>query len=135
MSEPEAILARIDALLDKASKPLAGKHVVITAGPTHEPIDPVRYIANRSSGKQGYALAEAARAAGARVTLVSGPVTLDVPLGVDLVRVETAAEMHEAVAKGLPLMLPSWRQRSQTGAWPIRAPRKSRKSPMAPCRS
>ncbi|WP_319533302.1 bifunctional phosphopantothenoylcysteine decarboxylase/phosphopantothenate--cysteine ligase CoaBC [uncultured Cohaesibacter sp.] len=102
MSEPEAILARIDSLLDGSNKPLAGKHVVITAGPTHEPIDPVRYIANRSSGKQGYALAEAARAAGARVTLVSGPVALDAPLGVDIVRVETAAEMHEAVAKALP---------------------------------
>ncbi|SNY90445.1 phosphopantothenoylcysteine decarboxylase / phosphopantothenate--cysteine ligase [Cohaesibacter sp. ES.047] len=102
MSEPEDILAAIAALLDGTAKPLAGKHVIITAGPTHEPIDPVRYIANRSSGKQGYALAEAARAAGARVTLVSGPVALDVPLGVDVVRVETAAEMHAAVAKALP---------------------------------
>lgn len=81
---------------------LAGKHVLITAGPTHEPIDPVRYIANRSSGKQGYALAEAARAEGARVTLVSGPVNLPAPPGVILVRVETAREMDQAVEAALP---------------------------------
>ncbi|WP_373235523.1 bifunctional phosphopantothenoylcysteine decarboxylase/phosphopantothenate--cysteine ligase CoaBC [Cohaesibacter celericrescens] len=102
LSEPEVILATIEALLNGSDQPLAGKHVLITAGPTHEPIDPVRYIANRSSGKQGYALAAAARAAGARVTLVSGPVSLDVPVGVDVVRVETAADMHKAVADNLP---------------------------------
>ncbi|PLW76188.1 bifunctional phosphopantothenoylcysteine decarboxylase/phosphopantothenate--cysteine ligase CoaBC [Cohaesibacter celericrescens] len=102
LSEPEVILATIEALLNGSNQPLAGKHVLITAGPTHEPIDPVRYIANRSSGKQGYALAAAARAAGARVTLVSGPVSLDVPVGVDVVRVETAADMHKAVADNLP---------------------------------
>ncbi|MCZ8375491.1 MAG: bifunctional phosphopantothenoylcysteine decarboxylase/phosphopantothenate--cysteine ligase CoaBC [Beijerinckiaceae bacterium] len=82
--------------------PLAGRHVLITAGPTHEPIDPVRYIANRSSGKQGYALAEAARALGARVTLVSGPVTLPDPPGIAVIRVETAREMDRAVEQALP---------------------------------
>ena len=82
--------------------PLSGKHVLITAGPTHEPIDPVRYIANRSSGKQGYAIAAAAAQAGARVTLVSGPVTLPTPPGVDRIDVETAREMAAAVKKALP---------------------------------
>ncbi|MDZ5450341.1 bifunctional phosphopantothenoylcysteine decarboxylase/phosphopantothenate--cysteine ligase CoaBC [Labrys sp. ZIDIC5] len=82
--------------------PLAGKHVLVTAGPTHEPIDPVRYIANRSSGKQGYAIAAAALAAGARVTLVSGPVALLPPPGVNLVPVETAREMLDAVSTALP---------------------------------
>ncbi|MEN9925138.1 MAG: hypothetical protein RL268_1264 [Pseudomonadota bacterium] len=82
--------------------PLKGKHVLVTAGPTHEPIDPVRYIANRSSGKQGYAIAAAAARLGARVTLVSGPVTLDCPPGVDRIRVETARDMAEAVKQSLP---------------------------------
>ena len=82
--------------------PLTGKHIVITAGPTHEPIDPVRYIANRSSGKQGYAIAAAAAALGARVTLVSGPVNLPTPRGVDRVDVETAIEMGIAVKDALP---------------------------------
>ena len=86
----------------EAPHPLAGKHVLITAGPTHEPIDPVRYIANRSSGKQGYALAIAARDAGARVTLISGPVTLADPPGVRVIRVETAREMNDAVEAALP---------------------------------
>ncbi|MGB7204044.1 MAG: phosphopantothenoylcysteine decarboxylase, partial [Anderseniella sp.] len=81
---------------------LAGRKVIITAGPTHEPIDPVRYIANRSSGKQGYALAEAAIALGAEVALVSGPVNLAVPPGVELIRVETAREMMNAVEGELP---------------------------------
>ncbi len=76
--------------------------MVITAGPTHEPIDPVRYIANRSSGKQGYALAEVARDAGAEVVLVSGPVNLPPPAGVRLISVETAREMAEAVESTLP---------------------------------
>jgi phosphopantothenoylcysteine decarboxylase/phosphopantothenate--cysteine ligase len=84
------------------TKPLAGKRVVITAGPTHEPIDPVRYIANRSSGKQGYAIARAAAAAGADVTLVSGPVTLPDPPGVKTVRVESARDMLGAVEAALP---------------------------------
>jgi phosphopantothenoylcysteine decarboxylase/phosphopantothenate--cysteine ligase len=81
---------------------LAGKHVLVTAGPTHEPIDPVRYIANRSSGRQGYAIAEALAALGARVTLVSGPVALATPAGVARVDVETAQEMANAVAAALP---------------------------------
>ncbi len=87
---------------EEAHRPLFGKHVLITAGPTHEPIDPVRYIANRSSGKQGYAIAAAAARAGARVTLVSGPVSLPTPPGVDRIDVETAVEMATAVDKALP---------------------------------
>jgi len=83
-------------------RPLYGKHVLVTAGPTHEPIDPVRYIANRSSGKQGYAIAAAAAAAGARVTLVSGPVSLVTPPGVDRIDVESADEMAAEVKKALP---------------------------------
>ena len=83
--------------------PLFGKHILITAGPTHEPIDPVRYIANRSSGRQGFAIAAAAAAAGARVTLVAGPVTLPTPPGVDRVDVETAREMAAAVTATLPV--------------------------------
>lgn len=82
--------------------PLAGRHVLITAGPTHEPIDPVRYLANRSSGKQGYALATAASKLGARVTLISGPVNLEDPQNVSTKRVVTAAEMLEAVKAALP---------------------------------
>jgi phosphopantothenoylcysteine decarboxylase / phosphopantothenate---cysteine ligase len=82
--------------------PLAGRHVLVTSGPTHEPIDPVRYIANRSSGKQGAAIAAAARALGARVTLVSGPSQQVAPAGVDLVAVETAQQMLDAVLTALP---------------------------------
>ncbi|WP_069095911.1 bifunctional phosphopantothenoylcysteine decarboxylase/phosphopantothenate--cysteine ligase CoaBC [Methyloligella halotolerans] len=97
------ILAAVENVFAEASKgPLSGRHVLITAGPTHEPIDPVRYIANRSSGKQGYALARAAAALGARVTLVSGPTALDAPDGVTLIQVERAAEMLEAVQASLP---------------------------------
>src|SRR5204862_1369295 len=81
---------------------LAGKHILIAAGPTHEPIDPVRMIANRSSGRQGFAIAAAAAKAGARVTLVSGPVALPTPAGVDRVEVETAEEMADAVMASLP---------------------------------
>jgi phosphopantothenoylcysteine synthetase/decarboxylase len=81
---------------------LAGKHILVTAGPTHEPIDPVRVIANRSSGRQGFALAAAAAEAGARVTLVSGPVSLQTPEGVDRVDVETAEQMANAVFSALP---------------------------------
>lgn len=84
------------------ARPLTGRRVLITAGPTHEPIDPVRYIANRSSGKQGYALAAAARDLGASVTLISGPVALPDPGGVQVIRVVTAAEMLEAVKSALP---------------------------------
>ena len=83
-------------------RPLRGRHVLVTAGPTHEPIDPVRYIANRSSGKQGFAIAAAAAAAGARVTLVAGPVALETPAGVERVDVESAREMAQAVDDALP---------------------------------
>lgn len=86
----------------EAAQALKGKHVLVTAGPTHEPIDPVRYIANRSSGKQGYAIAAAAAQLGARVTLVSGPVALECPPGVDRVFVETARDMAGAVKRALP---------------------------------
>lgn len=143
MAEPVTILAAIGEILGPKGMPmpapapmaelaapramvvsgaLAGKHVLITAGPTHEPIDPVRYIANRSSGKQGYALAGAARDAGARVTLVSGPVTLPPPSGVTLIRVETAREMDAAVSAALPADLAifaaavaDWRAESEAG--------------------
>jgi len=102
MAEPLEIVAAAQALLAPAPGPLAGKRIVITAGPTHEPIDPVRYIANRSSGKQGHAIARAAAAAGADVTLVTGPVTLPDPPGVKTVRVETARDMLRAVEAALP---------------------------------
>jgi len=81
---------------------LKGKHVLVTAGPTHEPIDPVRVIANRSSGKQGFAIAAAATEAGARVTLIAGPVALETPAGVERIDVETAEQMAEAVFGALP---------------------------------
>ena len=81
---------------------MRGKHILVTAGPTHEPIDPVRVIANRSSGRQGFAIATAAAEAGAKVTLVAGPVTLATPAGVDRVDVETAEQMAEAVFAALP---------------------------------
>ena len=81
---------------------LAGKHILVTAGPTHEPIDPVRVIANRSSGRQGFAIAAAAANAGARVTLIAGPVSLETPSGVDRVNVETAEQMANAVMTSLP---------------------------------
>jgi phosphopantothenoylcysteine decarboxylase / phosphopantothenate---cysteine ligase len=105
MAEPEEIFAAIRSRLAgpmTSSGALAGKTLVITAGPTHEPIDPVRYIANRSSGKQGYAVARAARAAGAEVTLISGPVVLPPPDGVRVIRVETALEMAAAVDAAPP---------------------------------
>jgi len=81
---------------------LAGKHILVTAGPTHEPIDPVRVIANRSSGRQGFAIAAAAAEAGARVTLIAGPVALATPAGVARIDVETAEQMAEAVFAALP---------------------------------
>ena len=103
LPEPPTIVAAIAAKLGGSpSGPLAGRHVLVTAGPTHEPIDPVRYIANRSSGKQGFAIAAAAARAGARVTLVAGPVTLPTPPGVTRVDVESAREMAAAVAAALP---------------------------------
>jgi phosphopantothenoylcysteine decarboxylase/phosphopantothenate--cysteine ligase len=117
MAEPLEIVAAIaDALTTSTlielpieagrsagpSASLSGLHVIVTAGPTHEPIDPVRYIGNRSSGRQGFAIAEAAREAGARVTLVSGPVAIADPPGVRVVRVETAGQMLDAVREALP---------------------------------
>ena len=112
MSEPPQIVEAIRAALSAPAGEagllagrhfvLAGRHVVVTSGPTHEPIDPVRFIANRSSGKQGHAIAAAARLAGARVTLVSGPVTIPDPPGVETRHVETAREMLAAVEAALP---------------------------------
>jgi phosphopantothenoylcysteine decarboxylase/phosphopantothenate--cysteine ligase len=101
LAEPDAILAAIAALLEPG-RPLAGRHAIVTSGPTHEPIDPVRYLANRSSGRQGHAIAAALAAAGARVTLVSGPVSLADPPGVAVVAVETGLQMHHAVQAALP---------------------------------
>jgi phosphopantothenoylcysteine decarboxylase/phosphopantothenate--cysteine ligase len=105
MAEPLEIVAAAAAILggrSKAGGSLAGRHVLVTAGPTHEAIDPVRYIANRSSGKQGFAIARAAVAAGASVTLVAGPVALADPPGASIVHVESAREMLTAVEKALP---------------------------------
>src|SRR5215471_13208241 len=103
MAEPIEIADAAERFLRPPHpRPLAGKRVLITAGPTHEPIDPVRYIANRSSGKQGYAIAAAAQAAGASVTLVSGPVELDEPKGVNVIHVESARDMLKRVEAALP---------------------------------
>lgn len=146
LPEPEAVMAEISALMGSPSlvvqesglgrnpldgqpafapdrhRPLRGKHVLITAGPTHEPIDPVRYIANRSSGRQGFAIAAAAAEAGAQVTLVAGPVHLPTPTGVTRVDVETALEMEKAVHDALPAEIAimvaavaDWRADSQSG--------------------
>ena len=101
LPEPEAILAAIGEALGGPG-PLAGKHIIVTAGPTHEPIDPVRVIANRSSGKQGFAIAEALAELGARTTLVAGPVNLPTPAGVTRLDVETAQQMSDAVTGALP---------------------------------
>jgi phosphopantothenoylcysteine decarboxylase/phosphopantothenate--cysteine ligase len=110
LAEPPAILAAIESVLSGAApapppaapQPLAGQHALVTSGPTHEPIDPVRYIANRSSGRQGHAIAAALAALGARVTLVSGPVAIGDPPGVAVRHVETAAEMLAACEAALP---------------------------------
>jgi phosphopantothenoylcysteine decarboxylase/phosphopantothenate--cysteine ligase len=101
LAEPAEMFAAIEALLAGA-KPLAGRHILVTSGPTHEPIDPVRYIANRSSGKQGHAIAAALAALGAKVTLVSGPVSVPDPAGVSVVKVESAREMLAACEAALP---------------------------------
>lgn len=100
MSAPEEIVTAIDAALSDG--PLTGKHVLVTSGPTHEPIDPVRYIANRSSGAQGAAIAAALRDLGARVSFVTGPADVPPPIGVEVHRVETASEMLAAVERALP---------------------------------
>lgn len=102
MAEPLEIVAAIENHFDAARRLLAGRRVIVTSGPTHEPIDPVRYIANRSSGKQGHAIAEAAAAAGAEVTLISGPVAIAAPAGVDTIAVESARDMLAAVEGALP---------------------------------
>lgn len=103
MAEPAAILSTIQGLLaGPDGRPLSGRTAVVTAGPTFEPIDPVRGLTNRSSGKQGYAIAQALAELGATVTLVSGPVALEVPVGVERVWVETAREMQAAVQQQLP---------------------------------
>jgi phosphopantothenoylcysteine decarboxylase/phosphopantothenate--cysteine ligase len=100
MAEPAEILAAIEGKL--TSGPMVGRHVIVTSGPTHEPIDPVRYIANRSSGAQGTAIAAALRDLGARVTFVTGPARVAPPHGVEVVAVETAREMAAAVTAALP---------------------------------
>jgi phosphopantothenoylcysteine decarboxylase/phosphopantothenate--cysteine ligase len=131
LPEPEMVWQRALTMLDAPRQalqpglkggPLAGRHVIVTAGPTHEPIDPVRYIANRSSGKQGYAIAGALAAAGARVTLVSGPVTLPTPAGVHRIDVESARDMAAAVDAALPAdvavmvaAVADWRAESAAG--------------------
>ena len=109
MSEPETIADAIEKILagatsldDLKPQPLKGKHILITAGPTREPIDPVRYLSNHSSGKQGYAIARACADLGADVTLVSGPVSIAPPSGVNLVKVESAREMLAACETALP---------------------------------
>jgi phosphopantothenoylcysteine decarboxylase/phosphopantothenate--cysteine ligase len=118
----EILASQPDFDVDPEHRPLYGKHVLVTAGPTHEPIDPVRYIANRSSGKQGFAIAAAAANAGARVTLVAGPVHLKTPPGVDRIDVESAVEMADAVRAALPAdvavmvaAVADWRTRDVAG--------------------
>ena len=122
MAEPEAIFAAIKMALSRGA-PLAGKHALVTAGPTAEPIDPVRVLTNRSSGKQGFAIAGALARLGARVTLVAGPVALATPTGVDRVDVETAAEMLSACEAALPAdiavcvaAVSDWRPATVTGS-------------------
>lgn len=122
MAEPLEIVAAIEALLDERPKPLAGRKIIVTSGPTHEPIDPVRYIANRSSGKQGHAIAAALARLGADVRLVSGPVTIADPAGVTTIHVETAREMQAAVEGLLPAdaavfvaAVADWRTASSSG--------------------
>ncbi|HEX5958547.1 MAG TPA: bifunctional phosphopantothenoylcysteine decarboxylase/phosphopantothenate--cysteine ligase CoaBC, partial [Hyphomicrobiaceae bacterium] len=108
LAEVPQLIEAIEALLtpsgatDRAAGALSGRHVLVTSGPTHEPIDPVRYIANRSSGKQGAAIAAEAARLGARVTLITGPVSRALPAGVAVDRVETAQQMLEAVRAALP---------------------------------
>lgn len=120
MAEPRAILAAIGGALSDG--PLKGRHVLVTSGPTHEPIDPVRYIANRSSGQQGTALAAALRDLGARVTFVTGPATTPPPQGVTVVKIESAREMLAAVEAALPAdaaifaaAVADWRVKNEAG--------------------
>ncbi|ALN71157.1 bifunctional phosphopantothenoylcysteine decarboxylase/phosphopantothenate--cysteine ligase CoaBC [Aureimonas sp. AU20] len=123
MAEPLEIVAAAEALLAPAVRPLAGRRVLVTSGPTHEPIDPVRYIANRSSGRQGHAIAESLAQLGAEVVLVSGPVALPDPAGLRTRHVETAREMLAAVEAELPVdaavfvaAVADWRTQSEAGA-------------------
>ena len=120
LAEPPVIFAAIQEALSDGL--LKGKHAIVTSGPTHEPIDPVRFIANRSSGRQGHAIASALAALGARVTLVSGPVALPDPLGLTTIHVETAREMQAAVQAALPADIAvcaaavgDWRAETQAG--------------------
>lgn len=122
MAEPLDIVAAIEALLAPAAKPLAGRRIVVTSGPTHEPIDPVRYIANRSSGKQGHAIAAALAKLGADVRLVAGPVNIPDPAGVNVTHVETARQMKDAVEAALPAdagifvaAVADWRAQGEAG--------------------
>lgn len=122
MAEPLEIVAAVQSLLRPAPGPLAGRRIIVTSGPTHEPIDPVRYIANRSSGKQGHAIAAALAALGADVRLVSGPVSIADPAGVATVHVESAEEMRDAVEQLLPAdaaifvaAVADWRTASSSG--------------------
>jgi phosphopantothenoylcysteine decarboxylase / phosphopantothenate---cysteine ligase len=122
MAEPMEIVAAAEAML-RPMGPLSGKRALVTSGPTHEPIDPVRFIANRSSGKQGHAIAAAAAAAGADVVLISGPVEVPDPPGVTVVKVETARQMLQAVEKALPAdvavfaaAVADWRVERQSGS-------------------
>jgi phosphopantothenoylcysteine decarboxylase/phosphopantothenate--cysteine ligase len=124
MAEPAVIFAAIqDALAGPAARPLAGRRAIVTAGPTAEPIDPVRVLTNRSSGKQGFAIAEALAALGAEVTLVAGPVAVPTPVGVRRVDVETARQMLAACEAALPAdiavcvaAVSDWRPVTEAGA-------------------
>ncbi|WP_281432221.1 phosphopantothenoylcysteine decarboxylase, partial [Bartonella bovis] len=102
MSDPLTIVATVETILRVQKKSLSGRHFIVTSGPTHEPIDPVRYLANRSSGKQGHAIATALANLGAKVTLICGPVDLPDPQGVKTIHVETACQMLQAVQATLP---------------------------------
>lgn len=97
LPEPDAIVAFVESIVNKTPRDLHGRKILVTAGPTHEPIDPVRFIGNRSSGKMGFAIANAAAQRGASVTLITGPVALATPKNVSRIDVETAAQMREAV--------------------------------------
>ena len=122
MAEPLEIVAAVEKLLGGTKKPLPGKRVIVTSGPTHEPIDPVRYIANRSSGRQGHAIAAALARLGADVRLISGPVSIPDPANVTTVHVETARQMKAAVEAALPAdaaifvaAVADWRPESENG--------------------
>ncbi|TPE50819.1 bifunctional phosphopantothenoylcysteine decarboxylase/phosphopantothenate--cysteine ligase CoaBC [Amaricoccus solimangrovi] len=123
MAEPPAILAAIETAL-AGEGPLAGRHAVVTSGPTHEPIDPVRYIANRSSGRQGSAIAAALVRRGARVTFVTGPAEAPRPNGAEVIEVETAAEMRDAVLGTLPAEIAIFA--AAVADWHVRTPSASK---------